>query len=175
VAQGAGVVLFLVFIAAFYGFLFYAVGVSLKEMALRSYAWLSELRGPVPWSRASTTALVTMILLATAGVLGFGAGLFWFRLKWRALYDLIEVMVGVLIAVVNIVDSPPEVPPDDPSFVLVLLTASVYLVVRGLDNVHQGSEQPSMNPVAFLVRKLFYAKSDSTMPYVDTASDENSG
>jgi len=39
VALGASVVLFLIVIAAFNGFLFYAVGVSLKEIALRSHAW----------------------------------------------------------------------------------------------------------------------------------------
>jgi len=116
-----------------------------------------------------------MILLTTVEVLVLGAVLFYVRLKVRAVYGVIEVAVGVLVAVVNVIDSPPKVLPTDPSFVLPMLTASVYLVVRGLDNVHQGSEEPSMDPVAFLVRKLFYAKSDSTMPYVDTASDENSG
>lgn len=70
--------------------------------------------------------------------LGMGCGLFLFRLKARAVYGLTEAVVGVAVAV-------HRAPPGDitslsldSAFFLAILTASVYLVVRGFDNVHQG-------------------------------------
>src|ERR1700682_1350931 len=83
-----------------------------------------------------------MVVLATAIA---GAVLFAFRLHARALYGFTEAIVGLLIAGQRAAVET-RWPIEDLSFDLAVLTAGVYLVVRGLDNVHQGlKKEPRRN------------------------------
>ncbi|MDB5825668.1 MAG: hypothetical protein JWR21_4372 [Herminiimonas sp.] len=85
---------------------------------------------------ATKAALITMITLAS------GVGLFWFRLSFRLLYGFSEALVGVLVAGHRITTSLSSV-----DLYLAILTAGVYLVVRGLDNMHIGWKNP-LDPVS---------------------------
>jgi hypothetical protein len=65
-----------------------------------------------------------------------GGALFYFRLRYRSLYGCSEVIVGLLVAGQRLND---EVASKlNAPVLMALLTAGAYLVVRGLDNVHQG-------------------------------------
>jgi hypothetical protein len=63
---------------------------------------------------------------------------FFIRLKWRFVYGVSEACAGVVVAsqrfyteaIVGHLSSAPPI-------VLAILTAGVYLVVRGADNMHQ--------------------------------------
>jgi hypothetical protein len=75
-----------------------------------------------------------------------GAILFAFRLKYRAIYGLSEATVGVLIAAQRFAE--PTTNEAGFSFFIVFLTAGIYLVVRGMDNIHQGITKPPLDPLA---------------------------
>lgn len=66
-----------------------------------------------------------------------GAFFFVFRLRLRLLYGATEAMVGAGIAAQRIGSEPGDSLPNETGFYIAILTAGVYLVVRGLDNMHQ--------------------------------------
>ena len=103
-------------------FFYYTIGAVISD-ALTSLA--------MPTVRHTFTAITTSFW-----VLILGAVFFIFRLKQRLLYGLSEIGVGLFIASYKAIstNSSEQLGPD---FLLVLLTAGVYLVVRGMDNVHQ--------------------------------------
>jgi hypothetical protein len=77
-----------------------------------------------------------------------GCLLFWFRLRLRCLYGLTETIVGLAVAGIRITTVSSVETLRDPNFYLVVLTAGVYLVVRGLDNMHQGLTKEPIDPIA---------------------------
>lgn len=85
-------------------------------------------------SRLADREVSVVIGVVATGVVG--GALFYFRLKYRSLYGCSEVIVGLLVAGQRLND---EVAPNlNVPVLIALLTAGAYLVVRGLDNVHQG-------------------------------------
>lgn len=78
-----------------------------------------------------------------------GAVLFSFRLKYRAVYGLSEATVGVLIAAQKFSDQSEN--DAGLSFFIAFLTAGIYLVVRGFDNMHQGLTKQPIDPLAIRV------------------------
>jgi len=117
------------------------LGVSMATVVLTiaasvvGYIWLRSAPLSQGW-------LVTIVVLATAIA---GAVLFAFRLYARALYGSTEAIVGLLIAGQRAAVET-RWPIEDLSFDLAVLTAGVYLVVRGLDNVHQAlKKEPRRN------------------------------
>ena len=95
--------------------------------AIYGYIWLRS-------ASLSQGALVSAVVIATAIA---GAMLFTFRLYARAMYGSTEAIVGLVIAGQR-ASVEVQWPIEDINFDLAVLTAGVYLVVRGLDNVHQG-------------------------------------
>jgi hypothetical protein len=88
-----------------------------------------------------------------AGVVATGATggvLFYFRLKARCLYGCSEVLVGLLVAGARL--NAEAVPSLNAPIFVALLTAGAYLVVRGLDNIHQGVKSESDLVVNYLVQ-----------------------
>ena len=63
--------------------------------------------------------------------------LFVFRLRWRAFYGITEVVVGFLVVMHNAILFYEEGLKSN-SFLVAVLTAGIYFMVRGLDNWHQG-------------------------------------
>ncbi|CAE6793488.1 hypothetical protein R70006_04959 [Paraburkholderia domus] len=93
------------------------------------------------------TALAIPVLLG-ATLLTSGL-LFWFRLKYRCMYGCSEALVGILVASAKI-EAAPNL--SAPQFLLLLLTAGIYLIVRGLDNMHQGATRAPLDPVGVYVK-----------------------
>ncbi len=93
-------------------------------------------------------------LWGALAILVAGGVAFWLRLRFRCVYGLTEVMVGVVVGVYRLLTDTSSALP---SFMggsgslqafLALLTASIYLVVRGLDNMHQGLYKEPKDPMA---------------------------
>jgi hypothetical protein len=114
--------------APFTGFTTAAFYYSIAAAASDVFRWLVL---PAHQSMAANVA----IGLATLGV---GAVLFFVRLRYRSIYGLTEVSAGMFIAAFrfSVMESVSALA--DPNVLIFLLTAGVYLVVRGLDNIHQG-------------------------------------
>jgi hypothetical protein len=78
-----------------------------------------------------------------------GGLLFWVRSKWRVTYGVSEAFAGVAIASHRAYREPSLWTPSDFGFYAAVLTAGIYLVVRGLDNVNQGRGSPG-DPMVML-------------------------
>lgn len=105
-------------------------------------------------------------VLAGSAVLVMGLVLFGIRYKWRALYGLGEVIVGVAVGTSKLTAVYPFPLHADWKAVdiaLGVLCAGVYLVVRGLDNIHVGCTKEPRDPwAAFLLGKLARNSSATT-------------
>ena len=86
--------------------------------------------------------------LSAAIVLVVGFALFLIRRKYRSTYGAVEVAVGAVVALIQTMEVVTRGQTVDGHFVLVMLTAGVYLVVRGLDNVDVGREKTPKDPTA---------------------------
>lgn len=95
----------------------------------------------------SKTSSVIVVGLAT---LVSGVSLFLVRLKFRCLYGISEAFVGVIVASQRFYSDAllPTSHAPTPFIVLAILTAGVYLVVRGADNIHQGLTKEPKDPIA---------------------------
>lgn len=80
---------------------------------------------------------ISGVLLALF-VLAIGGGLFLIRLKLRFLYGITEVAAGVVVALHKVSTEIADIGSVTAGWSLAFLTAAVYLVVRGMDNIHQG-------------------------------------
>ncbi|WP_382170376.1 hypothetical protein [Hydrogenophaga luteola] len=114
----------------------YGVGVAAHD----AYPWLST-----ELSKQGPIVVGLMVLL-------FGLFLFAVRQWSRVLYGASEIMVGVVVAVYRHVPGSSIWTPD--AFLL-LLTAGIYLVVRGLDNIQQGASRNPPDPITRLWRRFF--------------------
>lgn len=90
------------------------------------------------WAYEKSTPSILLAVIIGVVTLLFGSVLFWIRLRYRAVYGVTEIGVGVLVASHRSYSfsAPTFVPETD--FLLFLLTAGVYLVVRGFDNIYIG-------------------------------------
>jgi hypothetical protein len=120
----------------FFGAYFYAVGASIHDL----YLWgKSDLLGTAQASKLKLVMVWALPLVT-------GGALFMIRLKFRSIYGLSEAAIGLWVGVDHIPSiSETSVNPD---FILPILTASVYLIVRGFDNVHQGLTKDPKDLVA---------------------------
>ena len=106
---------------------------------------------------ANQTQFIVVTGLMTISV---GALFFWFRLKQRFLYGLSEVLVGVGVGMHRVTLEQWSGVPESTGFYIALLTAGIYLVVRGLDNMHQAQRNgdPMLHRVIRLFRKPLPSK-----------------
>lgn len=107
--------------------LYYSLGAVLIDL-------LNFRSGQQHWSPSHMQA-VTAALTVIVGVC-----FFWFRLRQRLLYGLSEALVGVAITIHRAGLEKAVAIPLDSSFYYAILTAGVYLLVRGLDNMHQAAK-----------------------------------
>ena len=128
----APVILYLV------GAMYYAVAATLKDIYL--------------WLQSPSLSRNEAIGVGVALTLVLGAALFYFRLRLRSVYGMTEALVGMAVAG-HRVSTEIDRASSDPGFYLAVLTAGVYLVVRGFDNIHQGAKEPASDPVAARVRR----------------------
>jgi len=109
----------------------------LPVSAYHAYLWI--LSPSLSTAEAALAAGTLTVIL--------GGGLFWFRLHLRSIYGLSEAIIGIVVATQRVtIES--STAAKDPAFYLAMLTAGVYLVVRGLDNIHQGLTKEPRDTVA---------------------------
>lgn len=119
-----------------FGALYYSLGASAYDFV----KWLIRL-----WDQPYTGPF-----LVSATVFLVGVGLFWFRSRCRGVYGLTEVVVGLSIASYKYVEASSgshATATSDTNLLIALLTAGVYLVVRGLDNIQQGLSSVPGDPI----------------------------
>lgn len=121
------------------GSLFYSLFVSATDF----YHWVLKLN--------PLTQKNHFMGFAGATVLALGGIFFWGRLKLRFTYGLLEAGVGVAFAVYKFSQEPKIALPSDNGFYFAMLTAGVYLVVRGFDNMHQGWKEGKDPVVMYLL------------------------
>lgn len=102
-------------------------------VAVDAWSWLKTF-----WANLDPLENRTQFMIATGLMTVALGGLFFgFRLKQRFLYGLIEACAGVAVGMHRVTLEHWPNAPQSPGFYLALLTAGIYLVVRGLDNMHQ--------------------------------------
>lgn len=116
-------VLYLPVLITFCTVVYYGIWLILRD----SYVWLQQQSPPRNLYVALTGALV----------LAAGYALFLFRFHARFFYGLTEALIGVLIALRNVPEKADPVLWNSDIYI-VMLTASVFLIVRGFDNMHTG-------------------------------------
>lgn len=87
-------------------------------------------------------------------VLFFGFLLFMFRLRFRVCYGLTEIFAGMLVAFLQVQPLSTGAATFNLALGITLLTAGVYLVVRGLDNFHVGINSPKPDALWALMSRL---------------------
>jgi len=121
------------------GPLWYSFEVSRCDFAI----WVRGIDGPAI-VRSNYTILIA---------LGLGVIFFLFRLRYRCIYGLTEAFLGTWIAGYRAYRT--DLPQQDLEFYIAMLTAGVYLVVRGLDNMQQGLTQTTPDPLATIILSRF--------------------
>jgi len=100
----------------------------------------------IAWARKFGLLVEFLVSSAViAGVIVVGTKLFTFRLRHRSTYGLTEAVAGVAFGVTKVLDPDVRV---NGELIGALLTASLYLFVRGLDNVQQGLTKEPFDPWA---------------------------
>lgn len=102
---------------------------AILPFTIRVLAGLRSMQ-PSAWM-ATAAGMLTLCL---------GSVFFIFRLRQRFLYGITEAAAGAAVAAHRVTLQPVLGFPSDSDFYLALLTAGVYLVVRGLDNMHQAAK-----------------------------------
>ena len=92
----------------------------------------------VDWMYSPNLNTYVVNMISSGIVLISGYSLFLFRKKYRSFYGASEVLIGVVIAMNN-AQSLFQKGNLDLTLVFAFITAGVYLVVRGLDNIHEGN------------------------------------
>ena len=121
------------------GPMYYSIAASLKDICL----WL--LSPKLSGTEAVVWAVVFTVVL--------GAILFTVRLRYRSCYGVVETLTGLVVAaqrvaIATAIPAAATTLTRDPAFFLTILTAAVYLVVRGFDNIHQGLTKEPFDRVA---------------------------
>lgn len=116
------------------GLTFYSFGTILEDLS--NYKNLEFLNFHRNW----------LIPLAATSIFVCGLILFYFRFYIKSIYGLMEVIVGIFIGTAKISENFYKV--DTPDFYLIILTASLYLIVRGLDNLYHGLIKDSNDLIA---------------------------
>lgn len=98
-------------------------------------------------------AVLTAIFTIALGIL-----LYVFRQRQRILYGMSEAVVGVMVAISHVTNGSIQDHLDNPELYLAVLTAGIYLVVRGLDNIGEGLRNNSNDN---FIKKLFGHDSSS--------------
>ncbi len=112
----------------------FCIGVyGLAFMAKGHYSWVAQ--------RIPAGPLGELVMFT--GTLTLGVLLFGFRLKARFFYGLTEAVVGAMVATTKMPSEGVDLASWHSETYLTILTAGVYLVVRGLDNMHTGLKAES--------------------------------
>lgn len=134
-----------------FGGLLFAVSGPLVVAALVGVVYFAlavTIRDALEWLQSRTWPPLTRGAAGTSCAAGAGALLFWFRLRYRFIYGLSEVLVGLGVAGYHAYRAADSVSMWDANVYLAILTAGIYLVVRGADNMHTGLTKEPVDPLA---------------------------
>ena len=114
--------------------IYYGIGVAIKD----SYLWVMR---PANLLYTASFAMGFTVLAACTV-------LFLVRLRFRFVYGLSEAVVGFVVAVYKSTQDLILNNALSANTYLVVLTAGIYLMVRGFDNMHTGLTKEPLDPVA---------------------------
>jgi hypothetical protein len=117
------------------GLVFLAVGIPIVITLI--FSFYISLKDAYMWAISPTFGRYQKAFLVALISCLLAYSLFIFRLYKRTIYGMTELLVGLLVSVhhalsINTINNV------DPTFFLAILTAGVYLMVRGFDNMHVG-------------------------------------
>lgn len=118
--------------------MYYVLAATLKDL----YLWVQS-----P-ALSATETIFASVMVTTL----LGTALFYFRLRLRACFGVTEALAGIIAAAHRVAT---DFRVTEPIFYLAVLTAGIYLVVRGLDNVHQGLTKEPTDPLATKIFQVF--------------------
>jgi hypothetical protein len=124
------------------------VAILLTPMGGLFYSIAATITDLIQWLALQLSENGRSAALAGAVTALLGAGFFAFRLKFRFIYGMTEAMVGLGVAGHRVGFATTSEPGGSAALYLAVLTAGVYLVVRGLDNAHQAwtlKSDPALN------------------------------
>jgi hypothetical protein len=127
----------------------------------------------LPFTDAAVQRVVTRKELLVGGTALMtalvGSLFFWFRLRQRFLYGITESLAGVAVAAHRLSIEPGDSIPGDGAFYVAVLTAGVYLVVRGIDNMHQAvvAGDPVLARLRWLLRTAKAPRPDRAARFED--------
>lgn len=130
----------------FIGLLIIALPFAFILGSIEYYSMFVTLKDIFLWIKSPSFSGNGKVICIALLTLALGAGLFYFRLKLRACYGMTEAVVGLIVATNKIPTEAQDI--TNPEFYLAILTASLYLVVRGFDNIHQGLTKDPKDPLA---------------------------
>lgn len=138
------------FLACLLAVTFFTVETSLRDFFL----WAQNPRTN-PWLGVASSLAILML----------GAALFYFRLHWRSCYGVAEASAGVVLALQKVFSFQDLNASADLGFLAWLLTASIFLVVRGFVNVHEGLGPPAKDKaIAALIAWIRSPKQTDAAP-----------
>jgi len=126
------------FLAFWYTFVIYGFFASVTDL----FTWVGRALHSVSRHAVIPASLAAVIVLC------IGSLLYFVRFRFRACFGITEAAVGLVIGMERLASQPIDKLPPAQDFLLVLLTASVYLIVRGFDNVYQGVHSTPSDPIA---------------------------
>jgi hypothetical protein len=133
-------------------------------LAVTFFAVETSLRDFFSWAQNPKTHSWLGVASSLA-VLMLGAILFYFRLHWRSCFGVAEASAGVLLALQKVFSFQDLNASTDLGFLAWLLTASIFLVVRGFVNVHEGIGPPAKDKaVAALIGWIRSPKQTEAAP-----------
>lgn len=112
-----------IFLIPVSGFFYYSLLIGLYDLSLFFYKHTND-----------NLTIVAPAVLALA----VGMALYKFRSKQRVLYGISEVLVGIAVTVSRVQTSFSTEHQNNVDLYIAVLTAGVYLIVRGLDNIEVG-------------------------------------
>lgn len=102
-------------------------------------------------------ASIFLIVTFTFFISLIGGLAFLMRLYWRSIYGLTEVLTGIAIIVYRLTNQSNQ-NSLNMDFFIAIITAGIYLIVRGLDNMHQGwKDDVEIRALIKYVRNLWLA------------------
>ena len=123
--------------------IFFYLPVGIFLISIIYYGLWASLKDGYIWLHSSTPPRPFAMFLAAAGTLALGYLLFLFRLTARCVYGFTEAVVGILVAVQRVPLGMSDPVAWQSDIYIAMLTAGVYLVVRGFDNMHTGLQPGS--------------------------------
>lgn len=111
------------------------------------YAGWAVLKDGYLWIQTLVTPRVFAYAVTPTAVLITGYVLFSFRTHARFFYGIAEALVGVFVAMLRIPSAGGDPFAWDSTIYLAMLTAGVFLVVRGFDNMQTGLKPDSYDEI----------------------------